>query len=61
MPEPLWTVKDLVSKATAAQQYIRRSAATARHRAKVNEHLTLMVTSDPAFDMPVDQLLAFVK
>ncbi len=54
IPERSWTVQDLVSKATAAQKYIRQSVATARHRAKVNENLTSIVFSDQAFDMPLD-------
>jgi hypothetical protein len=61
IPKRSWTVQDLVSKATAAQQYIRQSAATARHRAKANENVTPMVTPDQVFDMPAEQLLAFIK
>jgi hypothetical protein len=61
LPEPTWTIQELVSRAIAAHQYIRQTATAAHHRARANDNLTTMVTSEQAFKMPLDQLLSMVR
>jgi hypothetical protein len=61
IPEPTWTLQELVQKAVTTQRCIHQSAITARRRAKASENLTVMSGSDMAHEPFLDNMLTTIK